>query len=101
MKIIKEGQKIEKRSCCPYCQCQFEYDNTDIYIDYSYTSPNSYVICPSCHQKVFIYNYSRVYTPTTWPEIPTYPWWPQSPYNGPIVTLDSNWSKEHMKGENE
>ena len=39
IKIIKQGVK-EFRITCPYCGCEFTYENEDVY--------NSEVICPCC-----------------------------------------------------
>lgn len=50
IKIIKQGTK-EFRITCPYCGCEFTYENEDVC--------NSVVICPCCskslpHNKVVI-----------------------------------------------
>lgn len=39
IKIIKQGVK-EFHITCPYCSCEFTYENEDVY--------NSEVICPCC-----------------------------------------------------
>ena len=39
IKIIKDGVKVFKMTC-PYCGCEFTYENEDVY--------NSEVICPCC-----------------------------------------------------
>lgn len=55
MKIIKEGNiNNTYRKTCMYCQCEFEYDNNDIQVDYSLTNCMSTVICPCCHRKLTV-----------------------------------------------
>lgn len=79
MEIIKEGKiNISYYQNCYFCGCQFKYDNNDIYIDYSLTWPQSYVMCPCCHRRVGICNYWPSYLPNTI--------WPNSPYGGWKIT---------------
>ena len=55
MRIIKEGTINDThRKTCMYCQCEFEYDNNDIQVDYSLTNCMSTVICPCCHRKLTV-----------------------------------------------
>ena len=79
MKIIKEGNiNNTYRKTCMYCQCEFEYDNNDIYIDYSFTNCMSIVTCPCCHRKLTVSDWP-IYT------LPTNPYQPYSPL-GPTIT---------------
>ena len=79
MKIIKEGNiNNTYRKTCVYCQCEFEYDNNDIQIDYSLTNCMNIVICPCCHRKLTVSNW----LPCT---LPTDPYQPYNPL-GPTIT---------------
>lgn len=83
MRIIKEGTvNGTYRKTCMYCQCEFEYDNNDIQVDYSLTNCMSTVICPCCHRKL---------TVMEWPIHP-FPTSPYQPYNplGPTITYMDN-----------
>lgn len=48
--IIRPGNggiKIKYNNTCPYCQCQYTYEDTDVFSDYSLNAM-TYVNCPSC-----------------------------------------------------
>lgn len=53
MKVIKHGDTkstspeiVTKRTTCPICGCEFEYDSDDVQRD---IHNNAYVICPECN----------------------------------------------------
>lgn len=50
MKIIKMGNLSISRNTCPYCDCEYEYNEADIYTGYELTCQYAYVICPCCGQ---------------------------------------------------
>lgn len=50
MKIIKMGNLNISRNTCPYCNCEYEYNEADIYTGYELTCQYAYVICPCCGQ---------------------------------------------------
>lgn len=50
MKIIKMGNLSIARNICPYCDCEYEYNDADIYTGYESVSQYAYVICPCCGQ---------------------------------------------------
>lgn len=50
MKIIKMGNLSISRNTCPYCNCEYEYNEADIYTGYELTCQYAYVICPCCGQ---------------------------------------------------
>ena len=79
MRIIKQGVLNSYRFTCPYCGCEYEYDDSDLHEEYGLTSTGSYnyVICPCCGKKNIIYNYTKKWD---------YPYYP--PY-GPIYCSNS------------
>lgn len=79
MKIIKQGILNLYKGTCPYCNCEYEYDDADIQEEYGLTSTGNYnyVICPCCGKKNLISNYTRKWD---------YPYYP--PY-GPIYCSNS------------
>ena len=48
-KILKEGSKF--RIKCPYCDCEFEYDSSDIF--FSNIIVGALVSCPRCHNALY------------------------------------------------
>ena len=48
-KILKEGSKF--RIKCPYCDCEFEYDSSDIL--FSNIMIGALVSCPRCHNALY------------------------------------------------
>ena len=48
-KILKEGSKF--RIKCPYCDCEFEYDSSDIF--FSNILIGALVSCPRCHNALY------------------------------------------------
>ena len=54
IKVIKQGKITKFTKTCPDCECEFEYEQDDIKVDYSCcltTYPckyGTYVICPCC-----------------------------------------------------
>ena len=48
-KILKEGSKF--RIKCPYCDCEFEYDSSDIF--FSNIMIGALVSCPRCHNALY------------------------------------------------
>lgn len=50
MKIIKMGNLSVATNTCPYCNCEYEYNESDIYTGYELTIQYAYVICPCCGQ---------------------------------------------------
>ena len=57
---------------CSHCQCEFEYDSTDIQIDYGVMGTSSIVYCPCCHQKINLYGYGTFKWPYEYTPIATY-----------------------------
>lgn len=43
----KSGIKIKYNATCPYCMCQFTYENEDIYVN-NFGIGESLVQCPHC-----------------------------------------------------
>ena len=82
--IIKQGKITKFTKTCPDCECEFEYEQDDIKVDYSCcltTYPckyGTYVICPCCGKHLHhgyttpaISSYPNItYTTTTtsWPD---------------------------------
>lgn len=50
MKIIKMGNLSIAKNTCPYCDCEYEYNDADIYVGYELTMQYAYVVCPCCGQ---------------------------------------------------
>ena len=48
-KILKEGSRF--RIKCPYCDCEFEYDSSDIF--FSNIMIGALVSCPRCHNALY------------------------------------------------
>ena len=48
-KILKEGSRF--RIKCPYCDCEFEYDSSDIF--FSNIIIGALVSCPRCHNALY------------------------------------------------
>lgn len=48
MKIIKMGNLSVSRHICPHCDCEYEYNDKDVYTGYELTFQYAYVICPCC-----------------------------------------------------
>lgn len=48
-KILKEGSKF--RIKCPYCDCEFEYDSSDIF--FSNIIIGALVSCPRCNNALY------------------------------------------------
>ena len=48
-KILKEGSRF--RIKCPYCDCEFEYDSSDIF--FSNILIGALVSCPKCHNALY------------------------------------------------
>ena len=48
-KIFKEGSRF--RIKCPYCDCEFEYDSSDIF--FSNILIGALVSCPRCHNALY------------------------------------------------
>lgn len=48
-KILKEGSKF--RIKCPYCDCEFEYDSSDIF--FSNIIVGALVSCPRCNNALY------------------------------------------------
>lgn len=59
IKIIKQGKTKRFAKTCPSCDCEFEYDDSDLITDYGVcltTYPpqyNTYVICPCCGKRIW------------------------------------------------
>lgn len=59
IKIIKQGKQTKFTKICPDCGCEFEYDDSDLNVDYSVcltTYPpqyNTYVVCPCCGKRIY------------------------------------------------
>ena len=58
IKIIKEGKTGKFTKICPYCGCEFEYDQGDVKVNY-----DAYVICPCCGKHLLHkhYHYTAYY----------------------------------------
>lgn len=69
MKIIKMGNLTTRQNTCPYCNCEYEYDDSDIKTGYELTMSYGYVNCPCCGKvnRITNYNYqpSYPYNPIT------------------------------------
>ena len=69
IKIIKQGKTGKFTKACPYCGCEFEYEQGDVKVNYdtypsSYSSEyDTYVICPCCgkHLPHKRYHYTAYY----------------------------------------
>lgn len=48
-KILKGGSRF--RIKCPYCDCEFEYDSSDIF--FSNILIGALVSCPRCHNALY------------------------------------------------
>ena len=48
-KILKEVSRF--RIKCPYCDCEFEYDSSDIF--FSNILIGALVSCPKCHNALY------------------------------------------------
>lgn len=48
-KILKEVSRF--RIKCPYCDCEFEYDSSDIF--FSNILMGALVSCPRCHNALY------------------------------------------------
>lgn len=48
-KILKEVSRF--RIKCPYCECEFEYDSSDIF--FSNILIGALVSCPRCHNALY------------------------------------------------
>ena len=48
-KILKEVSRF--RIKCPYCDCEFEYDSSDIF--FSNIMIGALVSCPRCHNALY------------------------------------------------
>lgn len=48
-KILKEVSRF--RIKCPYCDCEFEYDSSDIF--FSKIMIGALVSCPRCHNALY------------------------------------------------
>lgn len=59
IKIIKQGKTKRFEKTCPSCDCEFEYEASDLITDYSVcltTYPpkyNTYVVCPCCGRRIY------------------------------------------------
>lgn len=72
MKIIKSGN-LNRRVICQRCSCEYEYEAHDIREDTNYSSAyisyppqyssSSYVACPECGYKHYIFNNAYSGTP--------------------------------------
>ena len=71
MRIIRMGNVVNHIHTCPYCNCEYEYDDSDTNIGYDLTAQYLYVYCPCCHKENILNNFTRTY------DIPLY-------YPGPI-----------------
>lgn len=69
--IIKPGKmavKIKYSNTCPYCQCEYTYEEEDVFSDYSSTA-TAYVTCPECGGQNLaailppLNHISRIYSP--------------------------------------
>lgn len=59
IKIIKEGKTGKFTKTCPYCGCEFEYEQEDIKVDSNEYS--TYVICPCCGKHLHHNGYMAYY----------------------------------------
>lgn len=59
IKIIKDGKLTKFKKTCPDCDCEFEYEASDLSTDYSVcltTYPpkyNTYIVCPCCGKHLY------------------------------------------------
>lgn len=65
MKIIKMGNLSVASNICPYCSCEYEYNDADIYTGQNLTLQYAYVICPCCGQinKINTLPPNKIYPP--------------------------------------
>lgn len=58
IKILKEGKKHSQlyyKATCPFCQCEFIYDDGEIYL---IGTAHRAIRCPDCHQQIAICQYN-------------------------------------------
>lgn len=74
IKIIKQGKTTKFTKTCPRCGCEFEHEEEDLKVDYSFcltTYPcqfSAYVICPCCGKHLhhgYVSNPNVIYTTPT------------------------------------
>ena len=97
-KIIKHGKGTNYQTTCPICSCEFTYEYSDIFYDFSLITTTSYgrgyVTCPECGEKIYINKSYTSYWPST-PIAPVYPWW-----NNPVIYHDiTTISCDNTKGD--
>lgn len=82
MKIIKMGNIFTNRNTCPYCGCEYEYDESDTHIGYELTMQYAYVLCPCCAKinRLNQINWDKQYPP--------YP--PLTPWSGTYVDISQH-----------
>ena len=69
MRIIREGNISSYRNTCPYCGCEYEYEDKDVQFSYQYTSTGmkAYITCPCCKLSNEITQYNpKLNTPYPW-----------------------------------
>lgn len=100
IKVIKHGKKPAFKKVCPVCECEFEFEVSDLQEEYCLNAYPSYkrryIVCPDCGEKIF---YDTVADPIIYPQPyyptqqPLEPWWPNKPYitwTTPNLTLENN-----------
>ena len=81
MRIIKMGDSNPQQMTCGSCGCIFEYINIDIQIDHGIFGTDSYVDCPCCKNRIYIYRTKYIPNPGDNPS------WPS--YNNPITYYEN------------
>ena len=57
IKILKEGKKHSQlfyKATCPFCQCEFIYDDVEVRL---IGTSHRIVNCPCCYQHIAVYQY--------------------------------------------
>lgn len=58
IEIIKPGKTGHKTATCPFCDCEFAYDESDLSSNVDFTIVQYHIWCPWCHSKIQINSYS-------------------------------------------
>ena len=67
IEVIKHGRKKKEMATCPFCECEFTYEQEDVQYEDRYiptwsitttglisTYKYPYVICPDCGQRIYL-----------------------------------------------
>ena len=59
VEVIKHGRNKTYTAICPNCGCQATCGEEDLIFDYLSTGKGSYIICPDCGGRMYIYQISE------------------------------------------